>query len=240
MSPNVPRVTRGRAVALLAAGCALAAAATGTGPYLSSHAVPEQPLRRLIEAAARERQRQNAGGTDGPRPRTWIEVLVEVLLVAAVAAAVCWLLVQFVRQLVRLGALVLRRSRGGDDTTSYDPGEESYDDAVTELRKRVAAELGALSADLDALPEPREAVIACYVRMERAFAGAGSARRPDESPLELLARVLTELDVPEADVRRLTDLFAEARFSHHPVTDEMRAAARRSLAAVHDALAVGA
>ena len=76
--------------------------------------------------------------------------------------------------------------------------------------------------------------------MERAFAQAGSARRPDESPMELLARVLDEQYVPEGDVRRLTALFAEARFSTHPVDDEMRAAARRSLDNVARALAVPA
>ncbi|HVF03780.1 MAG TPA: DUF4129 domain-containing protein [Frankiaceae bacterium] len=227
------------ALGLLVVGCALAAAAAGTGPYLGARDV-EPPMRRLLDAAARERQRRLLQQPERVRSTTAFETFVEGVFAVAILVGVLYALVVFVRLLRRLVALRLRRSRGGVGTDAYDPGEESADDAETALRRRVADELTALSADLDTVPDPREAVIACYVRMERAFADAGTARRPDESPLELLARVLDALAVPEADVRRLTALFNEARFSGHPVTDEMRAAARRSLAAVAGALAVPA
>jgi hypothetical protein len=73
--------------------------------------------------------------------------------------------------------------------------------------------------------------------MEAALADAGTPRGAAEAPLELLERVLGEYDVPEGDVRRLTGLFTEARFSTHPVGDEMRAAAQRSLRSIAGALA---
>ena len=233
-------VRRAAALGLLAAGCALAAAAAGTGPYLSTAREPQQPIRKLLDAAARERQRRFLQQPQADRDMTPVELAVELLFAGAILLGALYLVVVFGRMLRRLVELRLRRSAGGTGTDEYDPGEESRDDAETALRRRVADELTALSADLDALPDPREAVIACYVRMERAFADAGAARAPNESPLELLARVLDQLAVPEADVRRLTGLFTEARFSAHPVTDEMRAAARRSLARVADALAVPA
>lgn len=233
-------MTRARAVALLALGCALAAAAAGTGPYLSARPRPQTTLARLLETAARERQRRLLERSTGTRDLTWLELAVEYVFVGAVLLGALVGLFYAGRALWRLARLRLGRSGGGLPTSSYDPGDESAEDATTALRQRVADELAVLSADLDATPDPREAVIACYVRMERAFAAAGSARRPDDSPMELLARVLDELYVPEGDVRRLTALFAEARFSTHPVDDEMRAAARRSLDNVSRALAVPA
>lgn len=233
-------VRRLPALGLLVVGCGLAAAAAGTGPYLGQRDVQGPPLRSLLDATARERQRRLLQQPGRVREASPFETSLEALLGITIIVGVLYALVLFGLLLGRLVALRLRRPGGGAGTGGYDPGEESADDAETALRRRVAGELTALSADLDTLPDPREAVIACYVRMERAFAEAGAARRPNESPLELLARVLDSLAVPEADVRRLTALFTEARFSGHPVTDEMRAAARRSLGAVADALAVPA
>ena len=233
-------MNRAPAVALLALGCALAAAAAGTGPYLSSHPVPEDPLRELLQRVEEDRQRELLDLPTLPSPDLWWLRLLDLMLVVVFAVAVLYGLWRAFRALRELLMLRLGTGAGWVRETKYDPGEESHDDAVTALRKRVADELTALSADLDTIGDPREVVIACYVRMERAFADAGSAKRADETPLELIARVLTEQYVPEDDVRRLTALFSEARFSTHPVTDEMREAARRALRNVADALAVPA
>jgi hypothetical protein len=238
-------VTRARSLALLVAGCVLAAAAAGNGALLDEHPAAREPgfltllgLRRLGRLGLRARRR-DGGGTPGALAR-WLDLVVGglVLVVATVVLAVA--LWRVARLLVRLARLRFADPAASRATTEYDREDESDADADTALRDRVRAELNALSADLDEWPDPREAVIACYVRMERALADAGSPRRATESPLELVRRVLAEHHVPEPDVRRLTDLFTEARFSGHPVTDEMRGAARRSLAAVADALAVPA
>lgn len=237
-SSSVRRVKRAPAVALLAAGCALAAAAAGTGPYLSSRPVPDEPLRELFRETAEERQRRLLGlPVTGGADVWWLRVL-DVLLIAVFAAALLYGLWRAAKVLHALFLLRLGTGAGWVRTKEYDPGEESHEDAVTALRKRVADELTALSADLDTVTDPREVVIACYARMERVFADAGSARRPDEAPLELLARVLAEQYVPADDVRRLTALFNEARFSTHAVTEDMRDAARRSLRSIADSLAV--
>jgi hypothetical protein len=233
-------VTRARALLALVAGCALAAAAAGNGAYLGDRHGNGKPLLRngfldrLLGIG--HRRIRYYSNTRPSGIGQWLDVVVGglVLLVATVVAVVVlWRVGRLVTRIVRLrfGASGGRRA-----TEAYDPGEESADDAETTLRRRVREELTALSADLDAWPDPREAVIACYVRMERALAEAGSPRHPTESPLELVRRVLSEQHVPEPDVRRLTDLFTEARFSGHAVTDEMRSAARRSLAAVADSL----
>ena len=244
-SSTVGRVTRVRALALLALGCALAAAAASTGPFLEAdRTVPPFAIRRPRPPATpppRAGERTRAGRGLGAKLLDLLDTVFEVLAIIVAVAVVLWFGFLLARALVRLMRLRLTGlgvAAGG--TKPYDPGEESDEDAETALRRRVAEELRLLSADLDEDVEPREAVIACYVRMEAALANAGTRRAVTETPLELLARVLGAYDVPAADVRRLTDLFTEARFSEHPVTDDMRDAARRSLAAVADALAVRA
>jgi hypothetical protein len=233
-------VTRGRAVALLVLGCALAAAAAGTGPYLlDDRDVP--PFRVIARRALRERKPERLKPAHGALHQigSILQLAVQVVLVLVVLAVVALGTWQLIRALMHLTRLRLARSVGRVTTDAYDD-EARADDSEAVLRRRLTDELAALSADLDETGDAREAVIACYVRMERALAEAGSPRRPSESPLELLSRVLGEQDVPEPDVRRLTDLFTEARFSDHPVTGEMRDAARRSLRGIADALAVTA
>ncbi len=78
--------------------------------------------------------------------------------------------------------------------------------------------LGALLAESD----PRRAVIASYVAMERAMARQGWARRPAEAPTEYLGRVLRVAPNRAGDLDRLVGLYEVARFSEHPVTAEMR------------------
>jgi hypothetical protein len=236
----------------MAVGCALAVAAASTGGFLEAdqQAPPFGGLRtrRVVEVTLSPSPRPvrtggtggGGGGEVGRRIADAVDTSFRALGAVLAALVLLWGLYLLIRALVRLARVRAARGTVTPPTRDYDPGEESTEDAETALRRRVADELGLLSADLDSYADPREAVIACYVRMEAALADAGTPRAPTETPLELLARVLESYDVPEPDVRRLTDLFTEARFSPHPVTEDMRAAARRSLAAVADALAVRA
>ena len=72
--------------------------------------------------------------------------------------------------------------------------------------------------------------------MERALASAGLARRPAEAPVEYLERALLELDASTDAVRRLTELFEWAKFSHHEPEPSMRDDAVEALVAVRDEL----
>jgi len=233
-------VTRVRAVALLVVGCALAVAAASTGAFLERdrQVPPFVRLRRPIDLRPPRRRRDP--GDDLGDTLAILDLVFRALVVAVVVGVLAWGAYRLARTVLRLARLRLARAPRTRPTPAYDPGAESHEDAQARLRRRVADELRLLSADLDTEVEPREAVIACYVRMEAALAAAGTPRAVTETPMELLRRVLDEYDVPAADVRRLTDLFTLARFSTHPVTDEMRRAARRSLAAVSDSLAVRA
>ena len=70
--------------------------------------------------------------------------------------------------------------------------------------------------------DPRKAVIAAYVAMERAMARKGWARRPHEAPTEHLARVLGVAPARAQDLDELVDMYQFARFSEHPVTPAIR------------------
>lgn len=127
--------------------------------------------------------------------------------------------------LVGLGFAVyqLRRNRPQPQLDG-EPGSPS---AAT-----VAGVVGASLDELLAEPDPRRAVIAAYATMEAGLAGAGLPRRPSEAPRQFVARALLGLEIPGADVHRLTGLFEVARYSSHPVDEDMRRAAVGALRAI--------
>ena len=90
--------------------------------------------------------------------------------------------------------------------------------------------------DLESDPDSRRAVIAAYGRMNGALAGGGFPRKPHETALEYLARVLANLQVPERPVRRLTELFQFAKFSPHDVDVSMKADAIDALRDIRSGL----
>jgi hypothetical protein len=91
-------------------------------------------------------------------------------------------------------------------------------------------------ADLYAMADPREAIIAAYSRMERLFASYGLPRDPSEAPVEYLNRAMHELRASGSALQRLTDLFQWAKFSTHEVAPTMRDDAIRALTLVRDEL----
>jgi cytoskeletal protein RodZ len=92
-----------------------------------------------------------------------------------------------------------------------------------------AAELG-LAEIGDLSREPREAIIGCYVAMERELARVPGAVPQDfDTPTEVLARAVAHHALPAANATQLVNLFAEARFSAHLMTEEHREDAVRIL-----------
>jgi len=91
--------------------------------------------------------------------------------------------------------------------------------------------------DLRAEPDPRRAVIAAYVRMERSLAAHGIPRRRFEAPHEYLSRVLSEVSGGRLAATRLTSLFERARFSPHEVDENMKASAIEAIESLQADLA---
>lgn len=144
----------------------------------------------------------------------------------AVTAGVNLLTAVIVGAVLLSAAFVLIRGlRGRQRKPSRDAARKAVEAAVDES-------LGDLDdADL------RRAVIRAYSRMERALAAAGLPRRAPETSLEYMARALGWLGAPSAHVQRLTELFNLARFSPHPIGQEMKAEAVAALGGVRADLA---
>jgi hypothetical protein len=96
----------------------------------------------------------------------------------------------------------------------------------------VAAERG-LAEVANPAREPREAIIACYAAMEEALAAApGSAPQASDTPSEVLARAVGNRTISTGAAAALVDLFAEARFSRHTMTEGHRDDAEQALRSV--------
>ena len=89
----------------------------------------------------------------------------------------------------------------------------------------------ALVGELVALGEgsPRNAVVAAWVRLEEIATARGLSRAPSDSPAEFVARALAAYPLDTTALQRLAELYREARFSEHPLTESHRAEARACL-----------
>jgi hypothetical protein len=85
-----------------------------------------------------------------------------------------------------------------------------------------AASIGDAIDDLEAEPDARRAVIAAYARMETTLARNGLRRRPSETPVEYLRRILLGLTARGDSVSTLTSLFEQAKFSRHVIDQSMK------------------
>ncbi|HMK10980.1 MAG TPA: DUF4129 domain-containing protein [Acidimicrobiales bacterium] len=124
--------------------------------------------------------------------------------------------------LLVLGASGLMRRQMIDEATV--PDDDVRESALVSLQRSLDA-LGAPGDD-------RSAIISAYVALLAGLAAAGVARRPEEAPEEYVRRVLIAVDVRPAPLHELTVLFAEARFSEHPMNADHR---RRAVAALEAA-----
>ncbi|MDX1885298.1 DUF4129 domain-containing protein [Mycolicibacterium sp. 120270] len=112
-----------------------------------------------------------------------------------------------------------------------DPGDEYPTVATGSAPDPLAraAELG-LAEAIDLSREPREAIIACYAAMERELANSPDVvPRESDTPSEVLARAVEHRALHAESAIELVELFEEARFSPHVMTEEHREAAVRVL-----------
>ena len=118
------------------------------------------------------------------------------------------------------------------DPTAVDPVLSAPGPApLAVAAERGLAEVGDLSRG------PREAIIACYAAMEEALASSpGAAPQDSDTPSEVLARAVGNRALRTGSATTLVEVFAEARFSRHVMTEDHRVVAERALRAVLDEL----
>lgn len=83
---------------------------------------------------------------------------------------------------------------------------------------------------------PDEAIVRCWIRLERAVSDAGVPLRQYETSSELVIRVFDKLDVPREPLVDLESLYREARYSTHSMSELARARARADLTAIAPSL----
>jgi hypothetical protein len=218
-------VDRRAAIALLAGAVVavlFAAVATADGVHLadgapsfarSARVVPPPPDVVFVESGERAQWEI-----------PWIvQVILAVLIYGGLAACAAVALVYAWRRRPRLRWRRGSRQRPDDFEILADVAAAISADAE---EQRAALHHGS----------PRNAIVACWLRLEAAVVAAGVTRDPADTSAELTQRVLASHHVEPVAIARLADLYREARFSEHPMGEDARRAAIESLDAVHDGL----
>ncbi|NPD05601.1 DUF4129 domain-containing protein [Nocardioides sp. zg-1308] len=177
---------------------------------------------------------QPAGGEDrsDPPPRSdaplWLQVLAWVFLLAVLAGvlAAAVLVVRLARD--RSGPRRRERREAVEFTTLDEP--DRLVEAITEDAAEQDAVLGT--------GDPRNAIVAAWLRFEVQGASAGVGRRSWETSSEYALRILDLVSADSGAVTRLADLYREARFSQHPITEDHRSRALEALATIRRSLEV--
>ncbi len=174
----------------------------------------------------------DSGDVTEKAPPLWVGVLTGLLLLAAAAGGLAIL--------VWLAALVLREVRARrlreDERTAI--GFTVLDEPAR-VARQVAADAGEQETLLRE-GDPRNAIVAAWHHFEVQGERAGVARRASETSSEYGLRILDLAAADNGSVNRLAELYREARFSDHPVTEEHRARALAALADIRHSLGVGA
>ncbi|HEY8452939.1 MAG: DUF4129 domain-containing protein [Micromonosporaceae bacterium] len=210
-------------VAVLAVGVAGLAAA---GPGFVGRPVPPARLDDPLPGG----ERQSGGlpsippDLDASEEQVPGSDLFEALFLAFVAAAVLTTAVLVAYQIYRTihNLLTARVRRRELERRASQPDEEFE---AEQVRGAVRAGL----ADLDAGGDPRRAVIACWLRLERIAAAAGTAREIADTPGDLVGRLLARHRVSRAALERLADAYRLARFAPAQVGPELVGIAREAL-----------
>ena len=123
-----------------------------------------------------------------------------------------------------------RRPPGLPPGPSGEPAPASASVVGPDLAR--AAELG-LAEMGDLSRDPRAAIIACYLAMERELEKSpGTFPQDSDTPSEVLARAIEQQALPAGSATVLVDLFEEARFSPHVMNEGHRADAMGALQSV--------
>ena len=168
--------------------------------------------------------------SQAPTP-LWLKVLVGVFVLTGAA-----LLLATIAVLVRLA-----RDRVGPRRRRETPEEVAF--ATLAEPARLAEEIVAGAAEQDAVlraGDPRNAIVAAWRRFEVQGDAAGVGRERWETSSEYALRILDLVSADAGATSRLAELYREARFSEHPITEDHRAEALAALAVIRGSLGVRA
>lgn len=148
----------------------------------------------------------------------WVGSLLRLMLVTLVGATVV--------------AVWRRRPRWSDGGAAPVPWAR---DPVAEVIAEITADAELQQAALHE-GSPRNAITACWLRLEDMVGRTGLQRNPADTSTEFVRKVLTASAADGEAINQLAALFREARFSSHPMGEAERAAAIAALRRVHRSL----
>ncbi len=157
-------------------------------------------------------------GNDPPETGNSAWVIMETFLLGALLVWIVW-------AAIALRSL-WRRRRGYE--TEPEPTFVALPDVASAITEDADAQFEALATG-----SPRNAIVACWVRLEDAVAAVGIARNPAETSAELTTRVLQRYSGGRIEVTELSTLYREARFSTHELGEAERARAVDALRRLH-------
>jgi hypothetical protein len=116
------------------------------------------------------------------------------------------------------------RWRAGRHADLRRPGGVAAPDLPRRLAEAVDRGLGDLADGTVA-----DAIVACWLRVHRSAVAAGVAPVRSDTPEDFVQRVLRSAHVRLAPLEKLAELYREARFSRHVMSEADRGAARAAL-----------
>jgi len=215
-------------VALTAVSLVVAAWITTSSPT-PVFTSPSQPENTQPTSGATSKQqtpprdRNTNGSESGDLPLSIVITMYVLMAILAVA-----LLVVIVS---RANERRRRRRTTTDVGEPIDVDELADGELSASLAATAAARLAAMAAG-----SPRNAIVRCWVELEDAVIEAGLERNPALTATEFTGEVLGRLAVDRGAITVLSDLYREARFSEHELTEQHRARATAALHALQDQL----
>jgi Domain of unknown function (DUF4129) len=226
MSRRVSFFVMGAASAL---GFALIAWVSGAGSVqiLQTPTATASPP-QLPRPTPLQQQQTSGTATQAPEPSgwhgpdlSWVDSLLTVLVLSA-ALIVVVLLARWVwRNLWRHRRRRLHR-----------PPEVPFE-VLPEMALALTKDESAQFATLEE-GSPRNAIVACWLRLEEVAGEAGVPSRPTETSTEFTTRVLGALAFDPAMINGFAGLYREARFSRHELGEPARRAAVAALRSLYD------
>jgi hypothetical protein len=192
---------------------------------------PDEPSDTTSVTADPKDPIQEARDKKRGEPPGWLGAIAFVLEILTVAV-VLFLVGRLLRRLRQawLARTRRRRPRRPEDVEFEVLGSAVQ---VTEVMSRDAEEQRSLLAIGG---EPRNAIVECWHRFEEQAVRAGVERRPWQTTGEFVLGMLDLVGADRGAVARLADLYREARFSDHPMTDVHRREALEALDVIHHSL----
>jgi hypothetical protein len=202
-------------------------------------------LTALLGLAARGRHLQslpslggrplsNAGSATNPLPFNTVASFTTSSTV--IGLVVLLVMVKLMRSMGWRRALHRLRPLTSDADTTSDGG-----DAQRPELEELGIQLALVTvADPGTEPDPRRAVIGCYLQMLEVAASNGAERRRSETPAEYLRRMLAATAAATGPATSLTTLFERAYYSEQPVGESMRSDAMAALDVLRSDLLAGA